>query len=347
MKKGSFYVFCLFLIACFSRQGPVTSDMSILQITGIQMGIPYQISVVTPSPETDQQKVLDTIQSIFAEVHALYNNWNPDSEISRFNQWPANLSFTPSPKLQAFLQKINRLVHISEGRFDPTIGPLKALWLAALEKGQLPSPDTIEEMRPFLGWDKLRFAGNTISKIDTRTQLDLGGVAKGFCVDLCTEALQISGFHHLFVEWGGEIRCLGQHPSGRPWKVAIVPPPQSGNTSSFLEIELVNAALATSGNYLQQWEAEGRRFTHILDPRTLQAVEVTDQSIASATLQANDCFTADALCKILFLFPEQTAALSWLERCQDIPLKGWVQVNRELSRGAQRAEKNYIQVKNA
>ena len=288
------------------------------------MGIPYQISVVTSFPEADQSRVVDIIQSVFEEVNTVYNNWNPHSEVSQFNAWPANLPFTLSPQLHFFLQKIDRLVHFSEGRFDPTIGPLKTLWLQALEKGRLPSEDAIEEMRPCLGWAKLRFEGRTISKMDARTQLDLGGVAKGFCVDLCIEALQTSGFQNLFVEWGGEVRCSGQHPSGRSWKAVIVPPPQFDHTGTAVEVELVNAALATSGNYLQQWEAMGRRFTHILDPRTLQPVEITDQSIASATLQATDCTTADALSKTLLLFPEEASAILWIEKHKEIPLKSWL-----------------------
>lgn len=324
MKKNIFYALCIILLGYGWKYASSASHMSILQMNGIQMGIPYQISVATSFPEADQSYVIDMIQSVFEEVDTLYNNWNPHSEISQFNTWPANLPFTPSPKLHLFLQKIDRLVRFSEGRFDPTIGPLKTLWLQALEKGMFPSQNAIEEIRPCLGWEKLRFEGKTISKLDARTQLDFGGVAKGFCVDLCIEALQAAGFQNLFVEWGGEVRCSGQHPSGRPWKVAIVPPPQFTHTSTAVEVELVDAALATSGNYLQQWEAMGRRFTHILDPRTLQPLEITDQSIASATLQATDCITADALSKTLLLFPEEASAIVWIETRKDFFLKCWL-----------------------
>ena len=327
MKQRGLFLLFLVVSIYFLKKGNTPSETPILHISGIQMGMVYHISVVTPSPEENRSKILEIVQNVFAEVDTLYNNWNPNSEISRLNQWPAHLPFPLSQKLHAFLQKIDPLVRWSEGLFDPTIGPLKAFWIEALQRGTLPVEEEIEAMRPYIGWEKLLFQGKTVTKQDSRTQLDLGGVAKGFCVDLCTDVLLSSGFRDILVEWGGEIRGSGQHPSGRAWRVCIVPPPNFLEAKNLLEVEIIDTALATSGNYLQKWKAEGKWFTHILHPKTLQAVEITDQSISSSTLQAPDCLTADALSKIFLLFPDYSQAAFWLETHPDIPLKSWLMGN--------------------
>ena len=133
------------------------------------------------------------------------------------------------------------------------------------------------------------------------------------------------------MEWGGEIRTLGVHPSLRPWRVYISHLGNPDPNQAIAHINLINRALATSGDYFQYWEVttekgEKKIFCHIFNPLTLVPVEVKLGSVASASLLAKDCVTADALAKVLMLFNSAEEAQAWLEnlRTHDPDLACWI-----------------------
>ncbi len=185
------------------------------------MTIDYRILIGDLLSEQQKQQIQQIIQHTFQEIDTIYNKWNPSSELSRLNALPANTPFALSPSLNQFLERIDRFVTLSGGRFDPTIEPLQHLWKEKLTDGQVPSEQEIAHLIPCIGWHTLHFQNGECFKEDGRTQLDLGGVAKGLCVDLIIERLAKAGHQQLYVEWGGEIRTKGTHPSGRPWQVYI------------------------------------------------------------------------------------------------------------------------------
>ena len=136
--------------------------------------------------------------------------------------------------------------------------------------------------------------------------LDLCGAVKGYAVDLLVEKLKKLNLKSLYVEWGGEIKTFGSHPHERAWKVAIFGLDE--------KLELTNLACATSGNYLQNWQEGEKTVTHIIDPFNNKPLEVTDTSIASVTVLAEDCLQADALATSLMLFPSKDEATLWAEK---------------------------------
>ena len=285
------------------------------------MTIDYHITIGDPLTQNKKKEIQQIIDQTFAHIDAIFNKWNPLSELSQLNQLEAQTPYLLSSPLYAFLLRLDEFVTLSEGRFDPTIEPLQALWKRSLEKGHCPKQDEIANLIPCLGWSRIHFKDGIFSKEDARTQLDLGGVAKGLCVDLLVENLQKEGLHHLFVEWGGEIRTLGQHPSGRPWHVYISRFGNPDPMQAIAHIDLHDQALATSGDYFQYWKVEtdeGKKkvFCHILNPLNYQPLEVKEGSIASASLLAHDCVTADALAKVLMLFPCEEEAESWFKKVQ-------------------------------
>ncbi|MCB1212718.1 MAG: FAD:protein FMN transferase, partial [Chlamydiia bacterium] len=131
--------------------------------------------------------------------------------------------------------------------------------------------------------------------------------------DLLVEGLTEMGYANIFVEWGGELRAYGHHPSGRPWMVAIrdAVSVDGENAKSLIQFPLEDSAIATSGNYLQQWRCEGRCYTHIINPLTGIPLEVTDQTPTSVTVLAQSCAEADAYATACMLFPSRNAATEW------------------------------------
>jgi thiamine biosynthesis lipoprotein len=275
------------------------------------MTIPYSIQIGDPINEQQELEILALIERTFSEIDQIYNNWNPESEISQLNALKAHETVPISSELYLFLQKVGTLVQTTEGRFDPTVEPLCQLWKTALQSGSLPDPEKIATCRAAVGWHLLHFENRCFWKEHSLTACNFGGVAKGYGVDLLVERLQDAGYRHLFVEWGGEVRSTGDHPQGRPWKVAII---------GLYPIDLSDQAIATSGSYIQHWEVDGITYTHIINPQTLQPLNPSP--ITSSSVIASSCCEADALATAGMLFPTQEAALQWAE-AKNIQLLLW------------------------
>lgn len=285
------------------------------------MTIDYHIMIGDSLTANQVKQVKEIIDSTFQEIDAIYNKWNPDSELSQLNAFPAHTPFFLSLELNQFLQHVDQLVKLSEGRFDPTIEPIQQLWKVKLEQGQRPTIQEIERLKPCIGWNTLHIANGVIYKEDERTQIDLGGIAKGYCVDLLVNRLHQIELESIYVEWGGEIRTQGLHPSKRPWKVYISRLANADPNQAIAQIDLFNRALATSGDYFQYWKVqddEGKEkiYCHIFNPLTLSPLEVKIGSVASSSLLALNCMTADALAKVLMLFDSVEEAQSWIEKIQ-------------------------------
>lgn len=242
-----------------------------------------------------REEVEKIIASTFTEVDQIYNYWNPLSELSLLNALGAGEKKELSYPLAAFLKKIDTAFLFTEGRFDPTVAPIKR----CLQEGTLLADTTC------IGWHHIHLEGNVFWKDHEATQIDLSGAVKGYAVDLITERLKDAGYHNIYVEWGGEVRTAGSHPQGRPWKIAIL----GGEC-----VELKERAIATSGSYLQAWKIDEDIYTHIMDPFTKQPLK--NGPIVSASVLEESCFKADVLATALMLFPSIEEADAWAEKNQ-------------------------------
>lgn len=262
------------------------------------MEMPYHIQVGQSLSQRDESKVKDIIHGCFLKVDRIYNHRNLNSELSLLNRHPANSPFDMSTDLETLLLLTDKIVKLSKGRFDPTYG---SQWKQLLSNGQL--PNLSEE----LGWDKIQIHDHTITKERQEIFLDLDGIAKGMSVDLLTEALQEAGFQNLYVEWSGEIKAMGTHPSGRDWNTML---PQNEI------IHLQNESIASSGSDLQQWQVDAKIYTHIFNPITRQPLEVTENSVSNVTVKAPSCAIADGLATAGMLFDSLEDAEAWAQSIQ-------------------------------
>jgi FAD:protein FMN transferase len=313
-----FFFLILFLYGCSSSPSEKLTVFS-----GTEMTIAYRILIGLPLTPTDKNSISKIIFETFNEVNQIYNKWNPDSELSRLNQLKAGVRVPLSGELLKLILLTDEIVRLTEKRFDPTIEPLQALWKEYLEKGQTPSPAEIESIAQVIGWSKIHYEEGLFFKDYDATSLDLGGIAKGYCVDLLVERLNKAGFANVFVEWGGEIRASGEHPDQRPWNIFISRLGDTNPENAIAILSLQNQAIATSGDYLQNWtikdegdDSSTMTYFHVIDPFTLHPRKVTSLSVASASVVANSCAWADGLATAAMMFSNAQEAQAWADEIQ-------------------------------
>ncbi len=308
------YLRLLFLLVLFSCDHSPKNTLT--RFHGNEMTMDYSILVGNALSKQEEYEAQEIIDDTFSHINAIHNNWNPDSEVSHVNHSPAQIEIPLSDELLSFLELCQKLVIITGGRFDPTISPLQQLWRGKLEQGLEPTQEEISRVQEFVGWDKLHIKEGFLIKEHPETALDFGGIAKGHCVDLLIDNLKALGYDNIFVEWGAEIRTIGQHPDKRPWQVAVRNPFNANDSVRTLPFN--NDAIATSGDYWQLWPVSSngktKYFTHIIDPKTSRALST--QALTSVSVIANTCALADGLATAGMIFEDPKEAQEWANRIQ-------------------------------
>lgn len=327
IKNSLFCLSFILALASCGRSPPIKTT----EFTGNAMTIDYRIVIGSPLTSEQKQRIDSIIFSTFQEVNAIYNKWNPLSELSTLNNLPAQTPRQLSPKLLKLLQLTDRVVKMTNGRFDPTIEPLQALWKKHLTQGTLPSNEEITTLKPTLGWEKIHLDDGIFTKDRGDVMLDLGGIAKGYAVDLLIDNLtkeQISG---IYVEWGGEIKTSGNHPHKRPWKIYISRFEDININNALAIVELEDLALATSGDYLQKWKVGDEEYFHVIDPGSCRALKIGEHTIGSASVACKSCAVADGLATAALTFPTEAEAADWLTGLQiELPeLRYWLLTRTE------------------
>lgn len=247
------------------------------------------------------------IEKIFNEINAIFNNWNPNSEISKINKKMANEEISISSQLINFLVYVDYIHQLTQGHFDPTVSPLKRLWVSNLKQQMIPKEEEINKIKDYIGWNKIIILHkkNSIIKTHSKIELDLCGIVKGHAVDLISLLLKKLNINNFYVEWGGEIKLSGQYFSKRLWKIGLLYPKQI--------LHITNQSIATSGNYIQKWRVLDKSYTHIIDPKTCFPLEIKPESISSVTVIHPSCAYADAIATALMTFPSKEAANNWIK----------------------------------
>lgn len=276
----------LCLLASCERSPSSVRFVHTNQVFGTQATVTAYAADLT----TARQAVTDAFAE-FDTVNRLMSDYADDTEIGRFNQSVPNTPFVVSTETFRCIAAGRAIAEQSGGAFDPTCRPLVQLWKAAGRSGHLPAKEDLAATRACIGWQHLQLDPNTRAVWFDRPmmQLDLGGIAKGYALDLAAEAMQRAGAQSGLVDVGGDVRALGLKPDGTPWHVAVRNP--FGERDEVIRIiELPHGAVATSGGQERFVVIDGQRYSHIVDPRT---GEPTDP-VPSVTVIAADGLTADA-----------------------------------------------------
>lgn len=297
-----------FVIACSDRPQPH------FKLSGATMGTVYNLTLVVPEREViGQDELQAAIDQQLALINQQMSTYIEDSELAKVNRAAINEWITVSPNLFDVLMLSMELAWVTDGSFDFTIGPVVDLWgfgpggLEASHK--IPDMAAIEKSLAMVGYQNLEFdlEANQLRK-KRPMALDLSAIAKGFAVDKLTELVSYAGYTDFMVEIGGELSLRGLNPVGKPWRIAIERPVASSFLEPFSAVSLSNKSLATSGDYRNYFEQDGKRFSHTIDPRTGYPVE---HKLASVTVIADSAAYADGLATAInVLGPDKGMALA-------------------------------------
>jgi len=265
---------------------------------GQAMGTTWSVQIADP-PTGDIQS---EIQKQLNIVNALMSTYQPDSEISRFNRTDTQ-PFKISTQTQDVLSMAMTLFEDSNGAFDITVGPVVNAWGFGFPPSlKNPTESDLEEMREYVGSNHLTLSEQTVLKDNPNTKIDLSAIAKGYAVDNVSKRLLEMGFTNFLVEVGGEIYAHGKKDNSS-WMVGIEQPQQKQGSIQLI-LPLENAALATSGDYRNYKERDGVRYSHTIDPRTLNPIS---HNVASISVVANSVMESDAWATALNVLGEEEA----------------------------------------
>ncbi|MEZ4650265.1 MAG: FAD:protein FMN transferase [Candidatus Eisenbacteria bacterium] len=259
------------------------------------MGTWGTVTIVT-ADSVASAEVAATALETWHHVDRLLSNWKETSELSRVNREAAVDTVETDRELSFVLGRALQIAEASGGAFDVTVEPLVRLWGFLGGTPHVPSADDIEKTRRGIGWQNvwLDAPGHRVAYALPGLKVDLGGIAKGYGVDLAYGALREAGVSGM-ADLSGNIRTLGTPPGRDAWVVGIRDP--RDRLPFFAKLRLGEAAMATSGQYEQFVTQDGREFGHILDPRTGWPAE----GLLSVTVLAPTATEADAWATALFV----------------------------------------------
>jgi thiamine biosynthesis lipoprotein len=234
----------------------------------------YRFSAMASTHELDfrattRARAERAAQAAIADVlriEAKYSRYRDDSVTSSINRAAGREAVAIDGETASLLHYAERCHALSAGRFDLTSGVLRRAWDFKRRPPRVPSDDEVASARALIGWSRVEWSDTHIRLPVAGMELDFGGIGKEYAADRAAAICREHGIAHALVNLGGDVRAIGVHPDGAPWRVGIRHPRRADATIGTIELD--DAALATSGDYERYIEVDGRRYCHLLDPRT-------------------------------------------------------------------------------
>ena len=232
------------------------------------MGTMFGIVLYAPNAQTATNAATAAFARV-EELNRIMTDYDPDSELMQLCARPAGVPVKVSPDLFDVMQRGMKVSEMTDGAFDITIGEFVQLWRRARRQHELPTTERLDRVRGTIGWRKVKMdaKAGTVTLEKQGMHLDLGGIAKGYAADAALEVLRQRGVHRALVAASGDIAIGDPPPGEQGWKVGVSSIDTRGRelTTSLL---LANRAISTSGDTEQFVDIDGRRYSHIVDPRT-------------------------------------------------------------------------------
>ncbi len=233
-------------------------------------------------------------EEIMEALQKFDQSLNPFKEGSIINKVNNNTPVTLDTLFTEVFEKSMEISRKTDGMFDITASPFINAWGFGFKDMDNVTPEKIDSMKAFVGYNKIRIEDGIIVKDDPRVQINTSAIAKGYSCDIVADVLQEFGITNYMVEIGGEITMRGTNEKGDCWRIGI-DKPTDDSLAMQRELQLIlsicDKAVATSGNYRNYYVKDGVKYSHTIDPHTGYPSE---QNILGATIIADDCMTADA-----------------------------------------------------
>ncbi len=275
------------------------------------MGTTFNVTLVAPTADTDLDKLQSEIHDRLEHIENIASTYRDDSEVSRFNAETSTDWERVVPEFCRMVMAANEVSFMTQGAFDITVGPLVNLWGfgPANQDYELPTDEEITAAQANVGYEMLETDcdHSVMRKASAAIYIDLSGWAKGYAVDQIAQLLDEQGLTNYLVEIGGELRARGHNAEQSKFAIAIEKPLQD-NTMGYDIVHLSDVSMATSGDYRNFFEHDGKRYSHSIDPRTGRPV---NDELAGVTVISTKTAYADAVATaFLVLGPEDGHALA-------------------------------------
>ena len=278
-----------------------------IKISGPTMGTTYNITLYPAKDSTlDAKQVQTQIDDSLKRINQQMSTWIQDSEISLFNNSESTDWYPVSAEFVSVVEAAQSISKSTNGAFDITIGPLINIWGFGKDfKNNNPDDAVITATQANTGYQKLavRSSPPALKKQIPQLRINLSAIAKGYGVDAIAEQLANTGVENYLVEIGGEIRANGSKPNKSLWRIAIEKP-STKERSIQQGLLLDNTGVATSGDYRNYFERDGKRYSHTIDPET--GKPITHQ-LASITVLHKSAMMADGLATAIMVLGEEKA----------------------------------------
>jgi FAD:protein FMN transferase len=277
-----------------------------VQATGAAMGTHLSFAAYT-TLTVDAKRTRQAFDAAIDEIkriEAVMTTWRPDSEISKINSAAGKSAVKVSDETLAIIKASIHTSEISEGTFDITFQTLHGLW--KFDEDLDPHPPAEKDVKarlPFVGFRNIKVdeANKTVMLAKEKTQIGLGGIAKGYAVDMAAKILDKAGLTSYFVQAGGDLFARGKKPDGTEWQAGIRDP-RGPEGKWFAKLPLSDHAFSTAGDYERSYIVDGKRYHHIIDPRTGQPAT----ACRSVTVWAPTALQADEIDDAVFILgPEK------------------------------------------
>jgi FAD:protein FMN transferase len=269
-----------------------------------EMGVPFRIVLYAFSKNAAEGAATAAFARI-KQINDVMTDYDSDSELSRLSQTSGqNKEVSVSPDLWVVLSRAQDLAERSHGAFDVTVGPYVNLWRYARRQGAMPDPDRLAKARAAVGYTKMQLDSHSraVKLQAPNMRLDLGGIAKGYAVDQALKTLTRLGITNALISGGGDMAVSGPPPDKAGWRIEL-PPLDATNAPPARYVMVSYVGISTSGDLFQRLEIDGKRYSHIIDPRT--GIGLTDHRLV--TVIAPDDFTADGLTKVMSVLDPKEA----------------------------------------
>jgi FAD:protein FMN transferase len=284
-----------FVMLVFLPPAARAEKLTRFSFTEPHMGTTFQITLYAPDAVV-AKKAAQAAFARIASLDAIMTDYNQASELMRLCAKAGGDPVVVSPELFFVLRKADEVSRLSDGAFDVTVRPVVRLWRLARRTGLLPDQESLKKALALVGFQNVKLDPKTgsVQLLKPGMQLDLGGIAKGYAADEAQKVLKMHGITRALVAAGGDITVSDPPPDAAGWTIAIYPL-EPGDKKPIPEMLLKNAAVSTSGDLQQFVEIDGKRYSHIVDPRTGLGLV----GRMSATVVAPTGIQSDSLTKVL------------------------------------------------